>query len=499
MKHLVLCIMDGVGIRTEEHGNAVTSAKTPNLDKLYEMYPHSLLEASGRQVGLPKGQMGNSEVGHSNIGAGRIVHQSLNIISDDIESGKFFDNTNILEVMNHTKINNSKLHIMGMISDGGIHSHIDHLFALVDMCVRENINNVYFHLFTDGRDTLERASYSFISQLEEKLKDAKVGVIASIGGRYYGMDRNDNWDRVKKHYDVMVYGIGEQYNSPKEVIESNYKKDITDEFIVPAILNNNGVIESNDGIIVFNFRPDRLREILTSLTNDKFNSFEHKNLFNIKLVTMMPVADTVIGQSAFQLQEFNNLLGDYISKKGLKQLRIAETEKYAHVTYFFDGGVDKEIPNCDRILIPSPDVATYDLRPEMSAYEITNKLIEVVDNYDVVILNFANGDMVGHTGDLNAAIKAVSVVDECVGALYEKVSSIGGTLIVTADHGNCEYMLDDDNNVITSHTTSLVPFIVTNKQIKLKDGKLGDIAPTMLQLLDLDIPDDMTGKSLIVD
>lgn len=494
----VLCIMDGVGIRDTEYGNAVKMAKKPNLDYLIKNYPHSKLEASGELVGLPAGQMGNSEVGHTNIGAGRIVYQPLQLITNQIKNGEFFQNKNLLETIKHVKDNHSNLHICGLLSDGGIHSHINHLFGLIDLCKKEGISNVYYHVFLDGRDTLPNICLKYLDELSEKIKETSVGSIASISGRYYAMDRDNRWDRVKKAYDVMVTGTGIECNSYKDVIEKNYNEGIFDEFIVPTIIDKNGMIKDNDGLIAFNFRPDRLREIFKAITNPDFSDFEHKNLKNIKLTTMMPVSDEVICNNAFELQKLDNTLGEYLSKNHKTQLRIAETEKYAHVTYFFDGGVEKDLDGCKRILVNSPKVATYDLKPEMSAYEVTDKLIKELDNHlDVVILNFANGDMVGHTGNLDAAIKAIETVDDCIGKIYKKVEEIGGTLIVTADHGNSEVMIDDNGNVITSHTTNKVPFIITDKSIKLEDGKLADIAPTMLYLLGLDIPKEMTGNVLI--
>ncbi len=496
MKPLVLCIMDGVGEREETHGNAVKAAHTPNLDMLKEKYGYSLLEASGSKVGLPDGQMGNSEVGHTNIGAGRIVYQPLQLITEKIKDGSILENKNILNVINHTKENNSKLHIMGLLSDGGIHSHINHLMGIIDMCIKNNVNEIYFHIFLDGRDTLPNVAYNYIQQLENKIKEINKGKLVTISGRYYAMDRDNNWDRLVKSYDAIVYGKAEEYKTAKEVIDSNYAKDIYDEFIIPAILDKEGIVDDNDGIIVFNYRPDRLRELFSALTNPNFKGFETKLLNNIKLVTMMPVSEEVICTNAFELQKLDNIIGDYLSDHNLKQLRISETEKYAHVTYFFDGGVEKEIKGCEKILIPSPKVATYDLKPEMSAYLITDKLLSIIDKYDVVIMNYANGDMVGHTGVFDATVKAVEVVDECIGKVYKKVMELGGTLIVTADHGNSDYMLDDNNNVITSHSTSLVPFIVTKEGIVLKNGKLGDIAPTMLKLLDLEQPKEMTGEAL---
>ena len=497
MKKVILCIMDGVGIRNEIHGNAVKVANTENLNFLFTNYPNSLLEASGTLVGLPLNQMGNSEVGHINIGAGRIVYQPLQLITNKIKTKEIYDNKNINEIINHVKENNSKLHLLGLLSDGGIHSNINHLFGLLDMCKEKNITNVYIHVFTDGRDTLPNSGVGFIKRLQDKLNELGFGKIASISGRYYAMDRDNNWDRIRKCYDVIVNGLGKLNEDPIKYINESYKKDITDEFIKPMLINKEGIINHNDGLITFNFRPDRLRELFKVITNPEFNEFPHKTIKNIKLTTMMPVSDEVISKSAYNIEILNNTLGAYLSNKGLRQLRIAETEKYAHVTYFFDGGKELDLKNCDRVLIPSPKVATYDLKPEMSAYEITDKLLDIINNYDFVVLNFANGDMVGHTGDFDATVKAVEVVDDCVGQIYEKAKELGYTLVITADHGNSDYMLDDNNNVITSHSTSLVPFIITDKNYTLKNGKLADIAPTILDIMNIEIPEEMTGDSLI--
>ncbi|MDD4547170.1 MAG: 2,3-bisphosphoglycerate-independent phosphoglycerate mutase [Bacilli bacterium] len=498
MKPVVLCILDGMGIRNNKDGNAFMKALKPNFDNLWNNYPHSLIEASGELVGLPSGQMGNSEVGHMNIGAGRIVYQPLPYISEQIKNQNFYKNENILEVINHTKKNNSSLHILGLVSDGGIHSHINHLMAMIEMAVNNGVQKLYIHAFLDGRDTLPDVGLHFLKQVEQKLKEVNTGSIATVSGRYYAMDRDNRWDRVKKAYDVITKGIGEEYQNIEHLIESNLERNITDEFVVPAVLNKDGLIKENDGIVIINFRPDRLRQLFSAISNPNFNGFDRTFITNLKLVTMMPASNEIIAKHAFELEPLVNTLGEYISNKGLKQLRIAETEKYAHVTYFFDGGIEKELVGCKRILVPSPKVATYDLKPEMSAYEITEQLLKELDNdYDLVILNFANGDMVGHTGNFDAAVKAVEVVDECIGKIYNKIKEKNGTLIITADHGNCEYMQDEQGNVITAHTTNKVPFIITNKNYQLKDGCLGDIAPTILEILNIKKPNEMNRNSLI--
>jgi len=497
MKKVILCILDGFGLSDEVEGNAVKIARHPNFDYLWNNYPHSKLVASGTKVGLPDGQMGNSEVGHLNIGAGRIVYQPLELINSKIVDKTFFENEEILKIMNHVKENDSKLHIFGLLSDGGVHSHINHLFALIDMCEKEKIERVYYHLFLDGRDTLPNIGIKFLDELDKKIKETGIGSIATISGRYYAMDRDNRWDRVEKAYDAIVNAKGEEYSNYKECIDSNNSRELTDEFVVPAIIDKSGTVEENDGLIAFNFRPDRLRELFMSLTNPNFNEFNAKKFNNVKLVTMMKVSDDVITTNAFKIEKLDNTLGEYISSLGLKQLRIAETEKYAHVTYFCDGGVEKDLPNCTKKLIPSPKVATYDLKPEMSADEVTDELLNIIDNYDLVILNFANCDMVGHTGVLDAAVKAIETVDNNLGRIIKKTEEIGMTLIVTADHGNCEEMLDKDGNVLTAHTTNLVPFIVGDKDYLLTDGKLGDIAPTILEIMELPVPKEMTGTVLI--
>ncbi len=498
-KTLVLCILDGCGIREESFGNAFKNANKPTFDYLVKKYPHTLLEASGQLVGLPFGQMGNSEVGHMNIGAGRIVYQPLELINHAIETKEFFKNEKILNVINHVKLNNSKLHIMGLISDGGIHSHINHLLALIDMCKQNDVKEVYLHLFTDGRDTGVMTGKGFVTEVEKKLQEVNLGKITTISGRYYAMDRDNNYDRLKIAYDAIVSNIGEEYNTPEEMFDDSYSNDITDEFIKPSIFDKH-TLDSNDGVLVFNYRPDRLREMCTAITNPTEVPMETKNLENVKLVSMMPITDTVKGDNAFNHLVLNNTMGPYLASLGLSQLRIAETEKYAHVTYFYDGGKDLELPNTKRILVNSPKVATYDLKPEMSAEEVTDKLLEELnkDYLDVVILNYANGDMVGHTGNYEAAKTAVEFMDKCLKRLYDKIMEIEGTLIVTADHGNCDVMINPDGSLCTTHTTNKVPFIVTRDNIALKNGgKLADIAPTMLNLMNLPVPVEIDGDSLI--
>ena len=501
-KPLVLCILDGVGLRKEEYGNAFKNANKPTFDYLWKIYPHCLLNASGKYVGLPHGQMGNSEVGHMNIGAGRIVYQPLEFINKSIEDKSFFKNNKIIEVMNHVNENNSKLHIMGLISDGGVHSHINHLMSLLDMCKRNNIKKVYLHLATDGRDVAPQSAYTYINKVQLKLNELDLGSIATISGRYYMMDRDNNYDRLKKTYDVIAYGKGNKSDSIKDFIEESYKENITDEFLIPTIFDEDGIIEDNDGFITFNFRKDRLRELFTALTNPDFNELEIKKLNNFKVLTMLPVTQSVIAPYAFENTKTDNILGDVLEKNGLSQLRIAETEKYAHVTFFFDGGKEKDYKNEKKILIPSPKVATYDMKPEMSAKEVTDVLINEIakDCYDVIILNYANGDMVGHTGNYDAAVNAIECLDECLKKVYDKVLEKNGILIVTADHGNCDIMFDEYKNIVTSHTTSLVPFIITSNDYKLdenKVGKLADIAPTILEIMNIDIPSEMTGEVLV--
>ena len=495
MKPLLLCILDGVGIRPNTHGNALSAASTPNLDMLFSKYPHTTLEASGPSVGLPEGQMGNSEVGHINIGTGRIPKQSLDIVTEAIENGEIPKNKEYKSLIKHLKKYNSDLHVCGLLSDGGIHSHINHLLGLIDILKNENINHIYYHIFTDGRDTKPEEALKFIEILEDKIKSTNTGEIATVSGRYYSMDRDNRWNRIKKAYKEMTE-ITKTYDIKKKIKDS-YKHKITDEFIVP-FTHTNGIIKENDGIIVFNFRPDRLRELFTALTNENFKEFKREFIPNLKLITMLPVDKNVICTNLFTHPKITNYLGEVLEKSQLSQLRIAETEKYAHVTYFFDGENKDNLSHCDQILVPSPKVATYDLKPEMSAYEITKTLIPKLKDYNVIILNFANGDMVGHTGNFEATVKALEAVDKCVGKIYKEIKKLNGTLIVTADHGNCDYMQDNEGNIITSHSINPVPFLITKENIKLKNGKLSDIAPTVLTVLRLTIPKEMTGDVLIM-
>ncbi len=503
MKPLVLCILDGCGIREERDGNAFKNANKPTLDMLMNEYPHSILEASGEAVGLPIGQMGTSEVGHMNLGSGRIALQPLQAITKSIENKTLFDNAEILEVLNHVKSNNSNLHIFGLLSDGGVHSHIDHLLALLGMCKKNNIENVYIDVCLDGRDTYEKSALKYLQILENKMNELGIGKISTINGRYYAMDRDNNFDRLKLSYDAMVYGKGKKYNNYKELIEENYNNEVFDEFVVPGIINN-CPLNDGDAIITFNFRKDRLRELFTLLSNPSayeeqasVKGLEVKHFNNLKTLTMFPVTETVKSKHAFNDLDLKNILVDYLHNNHISQLRIAETEKYPHVTFFFDGGREVEYDDMKKILIPSPKVATYDLKPEMSVYEVTDNFLKEVGNFDVTIMNLANGDMVGHTGVYEAAKQAVEHMDKCIEKIYKKVMELNGTLIIIADHGNCDVMWDKDKKPVTSHTTNPVPCIITKKDIKLKNGKLADIAPTMLKLLELKIPEEMTGDVLI--
>ena len=502
-KPLVLCILDGCGIRENTDGNAFANANKPTLNMLFEKYPNSILEASGKAVGLPAGQMGTSEVGHMNLGSGRVAMQPLENITSQIENGEILTNEKILEVLNHVKENNSNLHLFGLLSDGGVHSHINHLLGLLDMCKKNNVENVILDICLDGRDTYEKSALTYLDQLQEKIDELGIGKINIITGRYYGMDRDNNFDRLKLAYDALVYGEAKEYNNYKELIEENYNNGVFDEFVVPGIINKIP-LQDNDGIITFNFRKDRVREMFTLLSNPtEYESMANekglvvKHFNNLKTLTMYPVTETVKSPRAFEDLDLKNILVDYLHNNGISQLRIAETEKYPHVTFFFDGGKEVEYDDMKKILIPSPKVATYDLKPEMSVYEVTDSFLKEVENFDVTIMNLANGDMVGHTGVYEAAKKAVEDMDICITKIYNKVEELNGTLIIIADHGNCDMMWDENKLPVTSHTTNPVPCIITKEGIELNNGKLADVAPTMLELLGLPIPEEMTGTSLI--
>ncbi len=506
-KPVMLMILDGFGIAEASEGNAVSLAKKPNFDKLIKEYPHSMLEASGMAVGLPEGQMGNSEVGHLNIGAGRIVYQELTRITKAIADGEFFKNEELLKAMKNAKENNTALHLMGLLSDGGVHSHINHLKGLLEFAKKEGLTEVYVHAFMDGRDVAPSSGKEFIEKTEEMMKEVGVGKIATVSGRYYAMDRDNRWERVELAYNAIVRGTGNTATSAVEAIEESYKNDKTDEFVVPTVVLEGGhptaTVKSGDSVVFFNFRPDRARELTRALSQKDFDGFNAEKL-DLTFVTMTQYDKTFEGvMIAFKPQTLENTLGEFVANKGLNQLRIAETEKYAHVTFFFNGGVEKPNENEDRALIASPKVATYDLKPEMSAYEVTEELLKRIDSdkYDMIILNYANPDMVGHTGVIPAAVKAIETVDECLGKVADKILEKGGSLFITADHGNAETMIDfKTGNPFTAHTTDPVPFVWVTKDTEgktLENGKLSDIAPTMLHEMGLEAPSEMTGHSLI--
>ena len=497
-----LIIMDGFGLAPQSPGNAVTNAPTPNLDKIFAECPGCKLSASGLDVGRPEGQMGNSEVGHTNIGAGRVVFQDLPHISRDIESGAFFQNPAYLEAMANCREWGSALHLMGLLSDGGVHSHITHLFALLKMAQEQGIEKVYVHCFLDGRDVPPTSGKHFVEQLQAKIQQLGVGQIASVMGRYYAMDRDKRWDRVQRAYDAIACGQAPYEEDAAAAVQKSYDAGVTDEFMEPVVCLKNVQIRDNDSVIFFNFRPDRAREITRCLVDEDFTDVERKNGFiPVDFVCTTEYDATMPNVTvAYPRQKLENIFGEYISKLGLTQLRIAETEKYAHVTFFFNGGVEQVFPGEDRCLIPSPKVATYDLQPEMSAYAVTEEVVQRIlsGNYDVIILNFANCDMVGHTGVYEAACKAVSTVDECVGKVVEATSKMGGVSLITADHGNAERMIDSDGEPFTAHTTNLVPFYIVGANVQLRDGRLADIAPTMLDLMGLEKPAEMDGQTLIL-
>ena len=509
---IALIILDGYGLNNSTEGNAIRAAKQPNLDSYFADYPNTILYASGMSVGLPEGQMGNSEVGHTNIGAGRVVYQELTRITKAIDDGDFFENDVLKEAIENCKKNNSALHLVGLLSDGGVHSHIGHLFGLIDMAKKNNLLKVYVHCVMDGRDVSPTSGAGFIEDLQKKLNEAGVGKIATVMGRYYAMDRDNNWNRVLKAYDAMVNAEGIKTEDPVGAVLKSYEtKDendslLTDEFIIPMVVCENGEpvgkISENDSVVCFNFRPDRAREITRSLVDPEFTGFE-RELLPLYYVCMTQYDASMPNVNvAFKPQKLTNTFGEYIASKGLKQLRIAETEKYAHVTFFFNGGVEAVYEGEDRKLIASPKVATYDMQPEMSAYPVADACVELIneDKYDAIILNFANCDMVGHTGVFEAAVAAVEAVDECLGKVVSALMKKDAKILITADHGNADCLVDPETKeAFTAHTTNPVPLIVMGAgDVELEKGKLADLAPTMLDLMGLDKPEEMTGNSLII-
>ena len=502
-KPVVLIIMDGFGLNDGVMGNAIKAAVTPNLSKIFAENPFTAIGASGMDVGLPDGQMGNSEVGHTNIGAGRVVYQELTRITKSIKDGDFFENAALKNAMDNAK-GDKALHLIGLLSDGGVHSHLTHLYGLLEMAKKSGVDNVFVHCLMDGRDVPPTSGKDFVARLQDKMNEIGVGSIATVMGRYYAMDRDNRWERVEKAYAAMVYGEGVKNADAVDVMAKSYDEGVTDEFVVPAVCDENGKIKAGDSVVFFNFRPDRAREITRTFVDAEFVGFERKNgFFPLTYVCMtqydatMPNVDV-----AFRPQALNNTLGEYLGKNGMTQLRIAETEKYAHVTFFFNGGVEREFEGEDRVLINSPKVATYDLQPEMSAYPVCDAVVERIRSgkYDVIILNYANCDMVGHTGVFDAAKAAVEAVDTCVGKTVDAVLEIGGVALITADHGNADKMLEDDGtSPFTAHTTYPVPFCVVGHPCELRTdgGRLCDIAPTMLEILGLEQPAEMDGQSLI--
>ncbi len=502
-KPLVLCIMDGFGLNPSDYGNAVKEARTPRLDHIFSSCPTTHIGASGMDVGLPDGQMGNSEVGHTNIGAGRVVYQELTRITKSIADGDFFENEALKAAMLACREKGTALHLMGLLSNGGVHSHNSHLYGLLEMAKQLGVSKVFIHALMDGRDVPPTSGADFLAECEQKLRETGVGQIATVIGRYYAMDRDNRWERVEKAYAALVYGEGIQNPDPVAAVKKSYEDGVTDEFIVPTVCAKDAGIKAGDSVIFFNFRPDRAREITRTLADPDFDSFERKNgFFPLRFVCMTQYDKSMPNVTvAFPPQSLHNIFGEYISRAGKTQLRIAETEKYAHVTFFFNGGVETVFPGEDRVLIPSPKVATYDLQPEMSAIPVCDAVVERIESgeYDVVILNFANCDMVGHTGVFEAAVKAVETVDTCVGRVSDAVLKMGGVMLLTADHGNADKMYEPDGSPFTAHTTFPVPFSVIGKECQLREGgRLCDIAPTMLKLLGMEQPEEMTGRSLIV-
>ena len=501
-KKAALIIMDGFGIAAPTAGNAIAQANTPNLDKLFSDYPCSQLFASGLDVGLPEGQMGNSEVGHTNIGAGRVVFQILPKISQEIRTGKFFENPVYIKAIEDAKANGKALHVMGLLSTGGVHSHLEHIFAMLDMAKQRGVEKVFVHCFLDGRDVPPKSGAGFVAQLQEKCQALGNAGIATIQGRFWGMDRDKRWDRVEKGYNAIVCGEGVADPNPVHAVEASYAADKTDEFVEPVVVCAEGAINAGDSVIFMNFRPDRAREMTWALNLPDFDGFARKKtVYPLSYVCTAQYDETLPLPIAYPPEVIENTLGDIISAKGLKQFRVAETEKYAHVTFFFNGGVEKQAEGEDRCLVPSPkEFPTYDLIPQMSAEKVCDKVVEAMasERYDLIVCNFANCDMVGHTGVMDAAIQAVETVDGCIGRIMAEVDKHDDlTLLVTADHGNADCMFDESGKVNTAHTTNPVPFCVTKKGAKLDNGRLADIAPTILSVMELDQPADMTGKNLL--
>lgn len=501
-KKAVLIILDGYGLAPDSEGNAIARAKKPNLDRLFSQNPCSRLSASGLDVGLPEGQMGNSEVGHTNIGAGRVVFQILPKISREIETGDFFKNPAYVKAMDDAKSGGRALHIMGLLSTGGVHSHLSHIFAILDMAKARGLEKVYVHCFLDGRDVAPKSGAGFVKQLQDKCAALGNAAIATVQGRFYGMDRDKRWDRVAEGYKAIVCGEGVRDGDPVHAVEASYAAGATDEFIQPVVVRPEGVINQGDSVIFMNFRPDRAREMTWALNLPDFEGFRReKTVYPLSYVCTAQYDETLPLPIAYPPETIENTLGDYVSALGLRQFRVAETEKYAHVTFFFNGGVEKQAEGEERCLVPSPkEFATYDLVPQMSAEKVAEKCVEAIasDKYDLVVCNFANCDMVGHTGVMDAAVTAVETVDACMGRIMAETEKHPGTvLLVTADHGNADCMFDADGKVNTAHTTNPVPFAVCEKGIALANGRLADIAPTILQLMGLEKPAEMTGKSLI--
>ncbi|MCI5751429.1 MAG: 2,3-bisphosphoglycerate-independent phosphoglycerate mutase [Oscillospiraceae bacterium] len=502
-KPIALVIMDGYGINNDSYGNAIAAAKKPNLDKLFAECPNTIIGASGLDVGLPDGQMGNSEVGHTNMGAGRIVYQMLVKISKSIKDGDFFANPALVSAMENCKKNNSALHVMGLLSPGGVHSHIEHLYGVLEMAKKNSIDKVYVHAFLDGRDVPPSSAAEYMKEAVAEMKKIGAGKVATISGRFYAMDRDNAWDRVEKAYDALVMGEGVKETDPVQAIKNSYENGVTDEFMLPTVIEGGAQISENDSVVFINFRPDRARQITRAFVDPDFTGFERKKgFFPVKFVCMAQYDATMPNvEVAFPPEQLKMVMGEYLSSIGKTQLRIAETQKYAHVTFFFNGGEETVFEGEDRILIKSPDVETFDLKPEMSAYEVTDAVEKAIaeDKYDVIILNFANCDMVGHTGIMPAAVKAVEAVDECVGRVVEAIRKQGGVTLITADHGNADKLMEPDGAPFTAHTTNPVPFIVVGHDCKLREGGvLADIVPTMLEIMNVPQPAEMTGKSLIV-